>query len=120
MSDGKVFTKKTKNLIVKVADDMVKLPFYLEPFDGPGFRMIINFIDSKADKFIPDEIDPLINEGIELAFNGETDAASEKIGTALNKVINVPLLEEDSEQLMFVDGVRFILRVIKNWIENKK
>ena len=119
MSDGKVFTKETKDKIVQVGDDMIKLPFYAEPFDGTALRILINFIDSKADKFIPDNIDSLLNDGINAAFNKDFDEASEKIGTALNLVINIPLIEENNEQTMFVDGVRFVIRMIQNWISNK-
>lgn len=118
--DGKVLTKETKNLIVKVADDLAKLPFYIEPFDGHAFRVIVNFVDSKADKYVPDEIDPLINRSVKNAIAGNYEAASEEIGTAINKVFDIPLLDEDSEQKMFVEGVLFLLRMIDNWIERKK
>ena len=87
MSDGKIFSKETKELIVSVGDDMIKLPFYAEPFDGPALRVLINFIDTKADKFIPDAIDEYINSGISLALNNNFDEASVQIGTALNKII---------------------------------
>lgn len=118
--DGKFFTKETKNLLVKVGDDIVKLPFWAEPFDGPAFRWFINFLDAKADKFIPDTIDPLVNAAIIAAFNGNFDLASEKIGSALNQVIDIPLLDEDTEQTMFVDGVRFVLRIVNDWISKLK
>ncbi|WP_159521763.1 hypothetical protein [Sunxiuqinia indica] len=118
--DGKVFTPETKKLIAKAGDDMIKLPFYAEPFDGPALKIVLNFLDEKADKFIPDDIDPLLNQSINMAFEGNYSEASELAGTALNKVIDIPLLEEDTEQVMFVDGVRFIIRLVKNWIEKKK
>jgi len=118
--DGKVFTKETKDLIVKVGDDIIKLPFYAEPLDGPALRILINFIDTKADKFIPDNIDPIINSAITLALNGELDGASIEIGTAINLVVDIPLLDEDHEQKLFVDGTSFILSLINNWIQNKK
>lgn len=118
--NGKVFSAETKKQIARAVDDLIKLPFYAEPFDGPAIKIILNFLDEKADKFIPDEIDPLLNEAITLAFAGNFAEASNLAGTALNKVIDVPLLEEDTEQVMFVDGVRFIIRVVKNWIEKKQ
>ena len=118
--DGKFFTNETKNLLVKVGDELIKLPFWAEPFDSPAFRWFVNFLDAKADKFIPDTIDPLVNAAIIASFNGNYDLASEKIGTAINQIIDIPLLDENTEQTMFVDGTRFILRLVNNWITKKK
>jgi len=120
MSDGKVFSQETKKLIVKAADDAIKLPFYAEPFDGPAIKVLVNFIDSKADKYVPDNIDPLINAGITAGIKGDLDLASLHIGQAINQVVDIPLLEEDTEQKMFVDGVRLILRILDTWIQKKK
>lgn len=118
--DGKVFTKETKKALVKMLDDLIDLPWYLEPLDAPGFNMLIGFIDKYGDKYIPDEIDPLINESIMAAMAGNYDLAAEKASTALNAVIDVPLIEEDQEQAVFLSGITFLINLIKSWVENKK
>lgn len=118
----KVFTKKTKALIVKASSGIIKekVPFYIRWFIPSILRVVINFIDTKADKFVPNSIDPLINESIVAGFNGNYKLASIKAGTAMNKVIDIPLLEENAEQIMFVEGVRFLISIIRDWIEKKK
>ena len=122
MSDVEVFSKETKELIIKAGSKVIKekVPFYLKWLIPFVLRIIINFIDTKADKFVPDAIDPLINEAIIAGFNGNYELASIKAGSALNKVINIPLVEEDAEQVMFVGGVEFLISMIKDWIEKEK
>lgn len=118
--NGKVFSEETKDLIVKVADDVVKLPFYAEPFDAYAFKIVINFIDSKLDKYVPDQFDEFINLAVNSALVGNIEEASLNIGSALNLLVDVPYVDEDFEQQMFVDGAKFIASLVKSWIDGKK
>jgi hypothetical protein len=120
MTDGIIFTKKTKDLIIKTAYSGIKVPFWLKPFIKPGIRIALNFIEKQGDKIIPDNIDGLINGAITETINGNYDKASEYAGTALNIVIDIPLMNEQTEQTMFTDGIRLIIRIIQNWIEKKR
>ena len=120
MSDGKVLTKETKALIVQAVDDALQLPWYAEPFDGKLAKILLDFLDKKADKVIPDEVDALINAAITEAFNGQYDLAAEKAGTAINIVVDIPLIDEDTENALIVDSIRVIIRFILNWIEKRK
>ena len=118
--DGKVFSKETKDLVVSVIDDVVKVPVWAEPFDGIAFRVIINFIDKEGDKIIPDTFDANINAIIQKALSGGYEEAAAIAGEALDDLIDVPYLEDEIEKLVFVDGARFVVRLIQNWIEKKK
>jgi len=118
--DGKVFTKETTNKLVKVISDLLNLPFYLKWIATTVIKMALNFLNEKADKYVPDSIDPIINESINLTLSGDYDAASEKVGTALANVIDIPLLDEDDEHNLFVNAISFILRLVNKWINKKK
>ena len=120
MSNGKVFSQETKDLIVKVADDVVKLPVYLEPFDAFAFKLIVNFIDDKLDELVPDEFDEFVNIAINAALTGNLEEASQNIAQALNILVDIPYLEEEAEQEMFLAGAKFLTSMIKVWIEKKK
>lgn len=118
--NGQFFTPETKDLIVKVGDEAVKLPFWAEPFDGLAIRWVVNFVDVKADKFIPDSIDTFINEAIQAGFNGDWDKASEIIGTTVNTLVNIPLLDEDAEQSLIVNLLKVLTDLIRVWIKGNK
>jgi len=118
--DGKVLTDETKDLIVKVGDDVIKLPFWAEPFDGPALKWLITYVDKQGDKIIPDDIDPLINSAIKAGLEGDWDVAEVQIATALNKLVDIPLLDEDAEQSLLVNATKVIVDVIRMWIQKSK
>ncbi len=120
MSDGKVFTEETKELLIKTAVEGIKVPFWAKPFLKPALRATLSFIEPKADKVVPDKIDPLINNAITATIEGDYDRASNQAAVALNMVVDIPLVGEVTEHQMFQDAVRLIIRVIQNWIEKKK
>jgi hypothetical protein len=118
--DGKVFQKETKSKIVKMIDDAVKLPFWAEPFDGAAARAIVNYIDSQGDKHIPDTFDSAIDNAVNLALDGNYEEAAAKAGAVIDENLDIKYLPDDVEALLFVDGARFIVRFVQNWIEKKK
>lgn len=118
--NGKVFSEETKDLIVKVGDEALKLPFYAEPFDGMAIGFLVNFVDEKLDKVVPDQFDEAINVSINAALMGNYEEASLNIATAINILIDIPYIEEEVEQEVLVAATNLILRLIKSWIEGKK
>ena len=81
---------------------------------------MVNFVDKKGDKIIPDEIDPLINSSIQAGLSGDWETAEVQVGTALNKIIDIPLLGEDTEQSLIVNALKVIVDLIRVWITNSK
>ena len=120
MSDGKVFTDKTKDLIVKVIDDAIKLGPVLELIDGVMIRGAVNIVDYYGDKVIPDDYDLEINEICELGLNEQYDAAAGKAGSLMNKLIDIPGMDEGTEDFVFVNGMKFLVSLILNWLKKKK
>ena len=118
--DGKVFQKETKKKIVKMIDDSIKLPFYAEPFDGPAAKALVNFIDTQGDKHIPDEFDTAIDNAANLALDGKYEEAAAAAGKIVDENLDIKYIPDDMEALLFVDGARFIVRFVQNWIEKKK
>jgi hypothetical protein len=127
--DGKFFTQETKDLIVKVGEDLIVgseisknavIATGIEILDGPAIRLFVNYIDKLADQKIPDEFDAVINETIKMAIAGNYEEATEAIGTLIDSIVDIPVLDDQLEKLLFVDGLKFIARIILNWIEKKK
>jgi hypothetical protein len=127
--DGKFFNQETKDLIVKVGEDLIVgseisknavIATGIEILDGPAIRLFVNYIDRLADQKIPDEFDATINETIKMAIAGDYEEATEAVGTLLDSIVDIPVLDDQLEKLLFVDGLKFIVRLIQNWIEKKK
>lgn len=119
MSDGKFLTESTRELVVKVIDDAIKLPFYFEPFDDVAIKALLKFVDKYADKVIPDNLDEQLNEAIVLALDGNLDEAIFNLVSIGNELVDIPLLDEDTEQQVGVDAAKLIVSFVKDWATKK-
>lgn len=119
MADGKFLTDETKDVLVDVLDGLTKLGI-LEPLERPAYRIVLNQIDKYADKVVPDEFDELINSAAQLALNEEYEAAAGIVGQILDDLIDLEKVEDTTEALIFVDGLKFIVRQILLYIEKRE
>lgn len=127
--DNKCLSKETKDLLVGIAEELIvgskisKNAFVaaaIEMGDAPAARIIINYIDKLGDKYIPDELDPKINEACTLAIAGNYVLAAQKVGEILDSVIDLKKVEDNIEKIVFVDGLTFCARMILLFIEKRK
>lgn len=117
--NGKFFSEETKDMIVKVGDDLIKGNAIVEMADGPALRIVVNYLDKIGDKYVPDNFDTPINEAITAALNGQFEEAAGQIGITIDAIVDIPKVDDELEKLLFVDGLKFIARSIQVWIEKK-
>ena len=117
-----VFSKSTASLLVRVITDAIKphVVVLLRPLIKPAVGIGINVSNKFLGKFIPDEIDPLLNSAIQKANEGEWDSAAEDIGLAGNMLVDIPNVDDEHERKLFVSIAQAIVNGVKSWIENKK
>lgn len=122
MSDGKIFTKETTDLIVKAISDGLskKVPFFARPLLKPAVKIAVNTLSKYGDKVIPDKVDDLINEAITLGFAKDFDGAAEAIGEAGDMLVNIPGIDDEHEKKLFISIAQAIVNGIETWIKNKK
>ena len=118
--DGKLFTKETKSLLKKVLDDAIPQHGIKELLSDIGIFGAVELIDYYGDKFVPDEYDPPLNSILTKALDGDYEGAKSEAASLLNKVIDLPYLDETSEEAVFQTGMSFLLKIITNWIDKKK
>ena len=119
MADGKFFTDETKDLIVDILDNLTKLGI-LEVLERPAYKIVLNQVDKYADKVVPDIYDDQINEVVTLALSEQYEEAAEKAGIIIDDLVDLEKVNDDIEKLVFVDGLKFIVRQIQLYIEKKK
>ena len=117
--DGKFLTYETKDIIVKVLDELTNVGIF-EPLEKTAYRIALNQVDKYADKVVPDEYDALINNVATLALNKQYEEAAGEAGKIIDGLINIEAVSDDIEKLVFVDGLKFIVRQIQLFIEKKK
>lgn len=118
--DGKVLLKETKKNLRVVLEDAIKLGVVGELVDGPIIAGAINIVDHYGDKVIPDEYDPIINSACEKIIAKDYDGATVNLATIMNKLIDIPVLDEATEEVVFINGLRFLVSILQNYIQKKK
>lgn len=115
-----IFTKEQEVKLAGLLDDVVKVKGLLEIIDGYVFKAIIGFID---DEFV-DRLDPELKEKLselaEAVLNEDVDTAETLAAELLNYLIDVPLIDEGTEGVIFNGIVTFVIGAIQKWIETKK
>jgi hypothetical protein len=115
-----ILTSEQEKKIASLLDDLLKLKGFLELIDGYVFRAVITFVDNKyADKLSVDLktklaalVDACLAEDIELAEQLATDL--------INSLIDIPVLDEEAEGLIFKGIIELIVGAILDWINSKK
>lgn len=118
--DGKVFTSDTKQLLKGIIDDAVKLGVVGEILDGPMIGASLSLIDHFGDKVIPDEYDTPINSVATKIINKDYEGAKTEIATLVNKLVDIPMVDEVTEEAIFQTGFSFILKILLNYINKKQ
>lgn len=117
--DGKFLSDSTKDALIDIIDATTKLGVF-EMVERPILRFSINQVDKYADKHIPDKYDDLINAACELALSGEYVEASGVCGEIIDDLVNFSNIDDNIEKLVFVDGLKFLVRQVQFYIEKKK
>jgi len=122
MSDGKIWTKETTELLVDIAYDAFgkKVPFFLRGLVKPALRMIIKLINEKADKVVPDKIDTFVNDAIVKASNKDFEGAATDIALAGDLLVDIPVLDNEQEKKLFITIATAIVQAVENWIASKR
>jgi len=122
MSDGKIWTKETTELLVDIAYDAFgkKVPFFLRGLVKPALRMAIKLINEKADKVVPDKIDTFVNDAIVKASNKDFEGAATDIALAGDLLVDIPVLDNEQEKKLFITIATAIVQAVENWIASKR
>lgn len=117
--DGKFFKDETKDGIVKVLDEATNVGVF-EVVEKQAYRIVLNQIDKFADKHVPDSLDDAINATVIYALSGAYEAAAESAGRIIDDLVDIEKVSDDIEKLVFVDGLKFVVRQLQMYIENRK
>lgn len=113
-----LLTEEQEAFVSGLLDDLIdfKNPV-LEGLDGPAFKVLVSVVDNNLIDKIPEEwqnpIEPILDE----AMAGNWEEAADKVADLLNEKIDVPGLDEISEQLIFNAILQLILGVIMGRVE---
>jgi len=115
-----IFTKEQEKKLASLLDELIKLKGLFEMVDGLVFTAIISMVDDNLINKLPDNIKLKLSEIAEAALAEDVETAEIKATELLNELLDVPLLDEETEGLLIGAFVRLIVSSVLAWIERKK
>lgn len=108
-----VLTKEGQKFFGQLLDDLYKAKNpMVEMVDGKMFTLLIGIIDDNLIDKIPDKwkdpLSPIVDAGIEKDWETAGNLAAD----FLNKNIDIPGIDEDSEGLLFGAVVNFLVTLV--------
>jgi len=122
MEDRKGLLKPEQQRFFAVLIDEA-VPFknpFLEAFDGEAFNIIITVVDDNLLDKIPEDWQNPIEPIIDAAMEGNWDLAGALAADFANQKIDIPGLDELSEQLIFSGLINFLVGLIVGKAESLK
>lgn len=119
MAEG-IFTDAQEKKLASMLDDVVKVKGVAEWIDGYLFKAVISFIDDKFIDQIKEEIKVKLAALAEACLAEDVDLAETLAADLLNSLVDIPVLDENAEGLIFKGIIEFVVGAVLGWIEKKR
>ena len=120
MAEKGIFTLEQEKKLAGLLDDAIKLKGLLELVDGIVFRALLTLLDDKLIDKLPEGVKAQLAQIAEAVIAEDVETAETLATDLINSLIDVPLLDEESEGLLIGALVRLIVSSVLKWIEGKK
>jgi len=115
-----IFTKEQEKKLASLLDELIKLKGLFEMVDGLVFTAIISMVDDQLINKLPEEIKIKLSELAEAVIAEDVEEAELLATDLINQLLDIPLLDEDTEGLLIGSLIRLIVSSVLSWIERKK
>lgn len=116
-----LLTKDQEKFFAELLDDAI--PFsnpLIERLDKAAFKLIISAVDDNLAERIPEDWKSPLEPVIDAAMSERWEEAGEHAATLLNSKIDIPGIDEQSEQAIFNGVIQLILGAIISRVEVEK
>jgi hypothetical protein len=120
MAEKGIFTLEQEKKLAGLLDDAIKLKGVMELVDGLVFRQLLTLLDDQLINKLPEAIKVKLAQIAEAVIADDVETAETLATDLINSLIDVPVLDEESEGLLIGALVRLIVSSVLKWIEGKK
>lgn len=114
-----IFTKEQEVKLAQILDDVVKVGGIVEIIDGYVFKAIIGFVDDEFVDRLPEDLKLELSELAQAVLDEDVDQAEMLAGQLINRLIDVPLIDESTEGVIFNGIITFIVGAVQKWVEKR-
>ena len=120
MAEKGILTSEQEKALAQKLDEAIKLKGILELIDGVVFKALITLLDDQLVEKLPEGIKTSLAAIATAVINNDVEAAETLATDLINGLIDVPLLDEESEGLIIGALIRLIVSSILTWVNSKK
>lgn len=120
MEKGILTSEQEKQLAVIVDEALDLKNKLLELIDGFVFKALISTLDNKVLDKIREDIKSQLAELVDAILEEDLSLAEAICAQIINKLVDVPALEEADEELIFKGAIELIIGAVMKWIKSKK
>lgn len=120
MSDKGVFNSDQEIQFADLVDKLIKVGPILEIVDGYFFRIVITVLDDKYADQLSVEIKEMLSDLIDAVFEEDVEEVQSICTEIINRLVNVPALDEETEGLLFKAMVQLLVAAVMKWLEGMK
>ena len=118
--DKGILTVVQEKKLAQILDDAVKVSGVFELIDGYLFKILLTFLDDTYADKLSVEIKTELGQLAEALMASDWDAAELVATSIINRLINIPGLDEDSEGLLFKGIIEIVVGAVLKLIGQKK
>lgn len=120
MSDKGILTTAQESKFAELLDKVVKVGGLLEFIDGYIFKALITFLDDKYADKLAVEIKEMLSKLIDAVLNEDVEGAEQIATDIINKLVDIPVLDEEAEGLLFKGVIEMLVGAVLKWVEGKR
>jgi len=121
MADGKgILTNEQEKVVAVIVDDAIKAKGFLELIDGYLAKVLIVVVDDQLVDKLKVELKAKLALVAEKLIAKDWDGAQAEVAELLNALVDIPVLEEDAEGLIFLGSIQVLVGAILKWIASQK
>lgn len=115
-----IFTSDEEKKLAGLLDDAIKLKGVLELVDGVVFKALLTLLDDQFINKLPEGLKEKLSAIAKAVMAEDVELAETLASDLINGLIDVPVLDEESEGLIIGALIRLIVSSVLKWIEGKK
>lgn len=118
--DKGILTVVQEKKLAQILDDAVKVSGVFELIDGYLFKILLTFLDDTYADKLSIEIKTELGQLAEALMASDWDEAELVATNIINRLVNIPGLDEDSEGLLFKGIIEIVVGAVLKLIGQKK
>lgn len=115
-----ILTKEKRDALVDKIDELIKFPAWVEMWDGAVMKAALKWLDESYGDKVPEEFKDDINSIVDFFIAGDYEnivlVATPQF---LDQIINIPGLDEETEDQLMAVLVKAIFEIIKYYAKGQ-